>query len=170
MLEDTSHSLTKVRRQEANDHIMKSLKSHSFARILKCFRLIDSGGNHRWHNGEELTTSIKLLNTVEVCTESPRDRYIAVSYPWEPSDGEDNTTGGYQLQSSDTLIGVRDIVLERIIRCAKYITQEQGGMRKSIPFWFNQLSIDQLDPHEKELGMQSMDLVYKRSAHAIGYL
>jgi hypothetical protein len=105
MLEDTGSSLIEIRHREAtslvdrlieiqNDHKAKNLKSLNFAKKLKCFRLTELTANHGWHDGVKLTTPMQTLSTVMVCTKPPRDIYIAVSYPWEPSEEEDTPSVG----------------------------------------------------------------------------
>lgn len=89
--------------------------------------------------------------------------YVAVSYPWNPSFGE-NKSCRYQLAGQT--VPVRDTVLDRIIRFIRY----KQGSRDMIPFWIDQLSIDQRDEAKHEIGMQSMDRVYKQCTYAVGYL
>lgn len=90
-------------------------------------------------------------------------RYVAISYPWSPSSGESKSCR-YQLP--DRTVPVRDTVLDRTIRFIRY----KQGSRDMIPFWIDQLSINQFDTVKHEIGMQSMDRIYKQCTYAFGYL
>ncbi|OCK75459.1 hypothetical protein K432DRAFT_308464 [Lepidopterella palustris CBS 459.81] len=111
-----------------------------------------------------------MLEEVEVSTDHPRYEYVAVSYPWKPSEGEDESKGGYYLKSSSRPVKLRDILLDRIIHYVQYATHNRAGADKHIPFWIDQLSINQKHRREKYHAVQSMDLVYKYCTAAVGYL
>src|SRR6266567_8521651 len=85
-------------------------KSLSFIDTLKCFRLANSGGHFPSEDRTGRTELVKTLETVEVSTDHPRDEYIAVSYPWRPSEGEDKTKGDYYLKSSNRTVKLRNIL------------------------------------------------------------
>lgn len=129
-------------------------KSFEFLENLRCFlpsERLPQGGRGR-------SEEIWLRQCSRV------DNYVALSYSWTPSYGEDITTGRYQLLGKT--VGVRNVVLDRTIRFIRY----KCGSRGMIPFWIDQISIDQEDTPKKEKYMQSMDLVYQRCAFAVGYL
>jgi hypothetical protein len=44
------------------------------------------------------------------------------------------------------------------------------GIMVSLVFWIDNECINQDDPEEKEVAMQSMDLVYSMSKHPLGLL
>jgi hypothetical protein len=136
-------------------------KSTGFLTNLKCFLPVETGGGHLLqHDGRGKPVKILLAP----CSRVRPYRYVALSYPCHPSYGESNTKGGYEWQKG--IVSVRDTVLDRTIRFIQY----KQGLRGMIPFWIDKLSIEQHDPSEREEGMQSMDLVYKRCAFAVGYL
>jgi hypothetical protein len=64
------------------------------------------------------------------------------------------------------LLKVRDVVLDRTFQFLRY--QQACGVM--LPLWIDQLSIDQKKTPEREIAMQSMDLVYKNCTYAVGYL
>jgi hypothetical protein len=93
--------------------------------------------------------------------------FVALSYCWKPSKGESDKRRKYRIASKmEEQLKVRDIVLDRTFRFICY-KQARGAM---LPLWIDELSIDQKNPSEKEIAMQSMDLVYKKCAYAVGYL
>lgn len=145
----------------ANEKSIDSMKT------LKCFRLANPGDHPpRSRNASQNTT----VNTIEIVkTDLFTGRYLAVSYRWKPSPEEDTTRRRYRLPSSHRRLKLRDGLLDRVVRYAKYMTnQELGG--KDIPFWIDQLSINQRDGDERKVKVQSMDLVYKKCKAAAGCL
>jgi hypothetical protein len=66
----------------------------------------------------------------------------------------------------EKVLKVRDIVLNQTFRFIRY-KQACGPM---LPLWIDSLSIEQEETPEKEIAMQSMDLVYKNCTYAMGYL
>jgi hypothetical protein len=90
--------------------------------------------------------------------------YIAVSCPWWLPDYEKNTTGKYRVTKDfDIKIKIpQDVVLDRVTKFAA--TEE-------CPFWIDKLCINQAeDSDEKQIAIQSMDLVYKQSKVSLGLL
>lgn len=177
VVDDSNSSIATLRHQDPNalflrvlnvynHHRLSNVKSHDFLSNLKCFLPIDSKSesdlNITWCERTEQARSHKTL--LKLC--SAPEEYAAVSYPWKASEGESNRKGGYQIVPNCSRVKVRDTVLDRTIRFIKY----KQGDREMIPFWIDQLSIDQSDGLEKEKAMQSMDLVYKRCSYAIGHL
>lgn len=68
--------------------------------------------------------------------------YIAISYCWKPSPGEDEARGKYRVPPSNRRLKLRDGLIDRIVYHASYVTdQESGG--KDVPFWIDRLSINQ---------------------------
>jgi hypothetical protein len=169
--DDTSVSLRELRRQAGNplSHSVIEIynrrrisneKSIEFWKNLKCFLPEQSGSKkrHQYH---------RQFDKIQLEPHSPKNGYVAISYTCTPSKGEDIRSEKYQLPSQiDTPMQVRDIVLDRVFRFIRY-KQAHGLM---IPLWIDQLSIDQKNTAEKEIAMQSMDLVYKRCTYAVGYL
>jgi hypothetical protein len=93
--------------------------------------------------------------------------FVALSYCWKLSKGESDMKGKYRIASKmEEQLEVRDIVLDRTFRFICY-KQAHGAM---LPLWIDELSIDQKNASEREIAMQSMDLVYKTCAYAVGYL
>jgi hypothetical protein len=92
--------------------------------------------------------------------------YVAVSYTWEPSEGEAIATGGYSIECRDKQefipTGVRDVVLDRVVKYARHY-----GCKY---FWIDKECINQDDSKQKELAIQSMDLVYQLSSYPIALL
>ncbi|KAF2676093.1 hypothetical protein K458DRAFT_425038, partial [Lentithecium fluviatile CBS 122367] len=134
-------------------------KSLEFQRNLRCFLPAEpAAGGRPPQRGQGRPGEIWLTPCSQV------DNYVALSYPWTPSYGEDNTTGRYRLPGET--IEVRNIVFDRTISFIQY----KCGSRGMIPFWMDRISIHQKDTPKKEKYMQSMDLVYQRCTFAIGYL
>jgi hypothetical protein len=98
---------------------------------------------------------------------SPGKGFVALSYCWIPSEGESDVKEKYRIASKvEEHLKVRDVVLERTFRFIRY--KQARGVK--LPLWIDQLSIDQENTPEKKTTMQSMDLVYKNCAYAVGYL
>ncbi|RYP78264.1 hypothetical protein DL771_000741 [Monosporascus sp. 5C6A] len=94
-------------------------------------------------------------------------RYVALSYTWEPSEDEDRTSGWYRVedrsQSRCFESPVRNCVFERV---TKYMRHEEVDL-----LWIDRHSIPQGEPCDrKSAGLQSMDWVYKQSAHPLALL
>ncbi|KAF3805198.1 hypothetical protein GCG54_00010475 [Colletotrichum gloeosporioides] len=95
--------------------------------------------------------------------------FVAVSYCWEsqPSDddGEAASLPPYTVIEEDgTKRAMRAprATIDRVVRFAR-----ENGFRM---IWIDQECIDQANPSEKELGIQSMDLVYQRAHTCIGLM
>ena len=98
----------------------------------------------------------------------PRNNYIAVSCPWELPISDNVTTGKYRIDpyKDMEIFDPQDAVLDRVMNFVKY-DEESSGM----PFWIDKLCIDQRDgSDEKEIAIQSMDLIYKQSTLSLGLL
>jgi len=139
------------------NHQSSNEKSTEFLRNLKCFFPTENGDGHFCDNDKQ-RGHVKI--PLRKCFHPKH--YVAISYPWSPSIGEPDNASRYKLEGSN--IPVRDIVLDRIIRFIRYRS------RDFIPFWIDQLSINQENKYEHDIGMQSMDQVYKKCKYAIGYL
>lgn len=169
--DDTSVSLRNLRHQTGVPllhsviDIYKSYnrsndKSIQFWEELKCFSPQDSIAERRV---QDHRTSDQILLKLH----SRENGYVALSYSWRPSNGESNKKKKYRLASkTEERLKVRDIVLDRTFRFIRY-KQAHGVM---LPLWIDQLSIDQEDTPEKEIAMQSMDMVYQRCTYAVGSL
>ncbi|KAF2023777.1 hypothetical protein EK21DRAFT_118436 [Setomelanomma holmii] len=98
---------------------------------------------------------------------SPKNGYVALSYCWKRSKGESKKRGMYRIASEmEKPLKVRNIVLDRTFRFIRY----KQACRAMLPLWIDQLSIEQEETPEKDIAMQSMDLVYKNCTYAVGYL
>ena len=130
-------------------------KSDEFMRTLKCFVPMLASRQSQAQNQKVLREA------------SSRFGYVAISYPWEHSEGEDSTKGGYSVMPGRKPALVRDVVLDRSIRLIHYMFRNESRM---LPLWIDQLSINQGDRTERSTAVQSMDLVYKHCKFAIGYI
>ncbi|KAJ9664587.1 hypothetical protein H2201_005099 [Coniosporium apollinis] len=96
---------------------------------------------------------------------SVRD-YVAVSYTWEPAQGEETAAGGYCVETRQERqpipTEVRNMVLKRVTKYVEYCDCRY--------FWIDKECINQEDRQEKELAIQSMDLVYSRSDYPVALL
>lgn len=96
----------------------------------------------------------------------PKRDYVVVSYTWEPALGEETATGRYYVETRGKGRPVpsklRDVVLDRVTKYAEY--------SKCRCFWIDQECIDQKDPQEQSLAIQSMDLVYSLSNYPVAIL
>ena len=177
LADDSNSSIATLRNQDSNPLFLRVLnvyehrrlsnvKSNDFLSNLKCYLPDDSKPESDldipWYKQTRQARSQKTR--LKWCS-APKE-YAAVSYPWQASEGEPSREGGYQILPSLLRVKVRDTVLDRMIRFIKY--KECDG--NVIPFWIDQLSINQSDAQEREEAIQSMDLVYKRCCYAIGHL
>lgn len=169
LVKDTNSLLRTIRLQDSNPlfhrvltlykhRLLPNHKSEDFFSNLKCFLPIDStfepgSTNISYERTRQARPNKTLL---ELC--SAPEQYVAVSYPWKASDGEAKRKGGYLIAPNFSRVNVRDIVLDRSIRFIKYMERDSN----MIPFWIDQLSINQRNGRKKEEAIQSMDLVYKR--------
>ena len=148
---------------EENDLLVNHQKSLEFFDQLKCF--LPANPKRKWKGSEGFTVAEKkVLREV-----SPKSGYIAVSYRWEASSGEDDRSGGYVVAPNNKTVIVRDIVLDRTLSFMNYMRNKKKA-RSPLPIWIDQLSIDQTNSTEQAIAVQSMDLVYKYCTYAVGYL
>lgn len=102
------------------------------------------------------------------CLLDPRtnNKYVAVSYTWCVSEGEMAKSGGYRIEKRDDMgflpTKIRNVVLQRAIKFAEY--------RGCKYFWIDKECINQEDLIQKELAIQSMDLVYHSSDSPVALL
>lgn len=137
--------------------------SFKFLGELECFRV-----------GPGNSEKIKLFRHWIKALRDPN--YVALSYTWSPSKGEQSTKGRYLVQNRKRSrfysSGVRDCVLDRI---TKYMEH------KNVQFlWIDRHSIPQptcKDPQcecrpckKKAAALHSMDWVYKKSKHPVALL
>ncbi|KAL8664898.1 MAG: hypothetical protein Q9168_007815, partial [Polycauliona sp. 1 TL-2023] len=101
-----------------------------------------------------------LLQVPECC------HYVAVSYCWRPSENAAHLEqlSSYRVYSSagERANRARPHILMRALR---YAASYRCGL-----VWIDQECIDQDDREDKEAGIQSMDLVYKRAKFPVGLL
>lgn len=131
--------------------------SLTWVQDLKCLSLAKTS-NKRRHDqrGDDGNTRRKVLERSQIDAFCEQD-YVAISYTHEAGDGEDDgkekyciLTEGERVQSK-----VRDAVLDRAIKYVDY--------KNCSGFWIDQECINQASVREKEVAMQSMDLVYSLS-------
>lgn len=152
---------------EIQNHRTGVEKSIEWARNLQCLYLVSSGRKRRRAQGDEYVVEpAKLLRRTTMCRDQSNSSYVAVSWSWEPSEWENPDTGSYKIQSvkGASLVPseVRDVVLDRVTAYTRH--HNVSG------FWIDKECINQKDPEEKEIAMQSMDLVYSMSKHPLGLL
>jgi hypothetical protein len=141
-------------------HNRPNNKSIQFWKDLKCFSPQKAIAERRIQNHQ-------TSRQIPLELHSRENGYVALSYCWEPSNGESDKKEKYRLASKmEERLEVRDTVFDRVFRFIRY-KQAPGVM---LPLWIDQLSIDQKNTLQKELAMQSMDLVYKECTYAVGYL
>jgi hypothetical protein len=169
--DDTSLSLGNLRRRTGKPLL------HSVVDIFQVRKIPNDKSIQFWedlkcYGPQEPNTKAgcqdsRLSDRIALELQSPRKGFVALSYCWKPSAGESNKTQKYRMASRmEEPLEVRDIVLHRTFRFIRY-KQTRGVM---LPLWIDQLSIDQEDIPEKEIAMQSMDLVYKNCTYVVGYL
>lgn len=177
MQADTGCSLREIRNQyqgllipqllEIQDHREGVEKSIEWARNLQCLYLVSSRRKRRrGQDGECVEDPAKLLRRTRPSRNRSNSSYVAVSCPWEPSKWERSTAGAYRIQSAEGTVSVpskvRDVVLDRVTAYTRH--HDVAG------FWIDKECINQDDPEEKEVAMQSMDLVYSMSKYPLGIL
>jgi hypothetical protein len=194
---DTSDSLAEIRarirspiaERLAEISHLRTTKTFSFVRSLKCLSLDNADQAYRQpkskrrrvaadlgkHKGQEAHESARdtpendngkpklYERTIDI---SFRD-YVAVSYTWSPSDGENAESGGYERITDDDPpqeipCSVRDTVLGRVWSFANYVGCSS--------IWIDKECIDQQDKAKKEAAIQSMDIVYSLSDHPVALL
>ncbi|KAK2728215.1 hypothetical protein CKAH01_11209 [Colletotrichum kahawae] len=122
------------------------------------------------NTGEVSTFRIRRAAVTDEDALFPECRhFVAVSYCWEsqPSDedGEASSLPPYTVVEEDgTKRAMRAprATIDRVVRFAR-----ENGFRM---IWIDQECIEQDNPTEKELGIQSMDLVYQRAHTCIGLM
>ncbi|KAF2175605.1 hypothetical protein K469DRAFT_702140 [Zopfia rhizophila CBS 207.26] len=106
-----------------------------------------------------------VSGAIELRYVQPHEDYIAVSCPWRLPNPDDIVTGKYHIEldlDMEEIIHPQDVVLDRVTKFAD---------AKGLPFWIDKLCIDQLEgSDEKEIAIQSMDLIYKHSKLSLGLL
>jgi hypothetical protein len=142
-------------------------KSIEWARNLQCLYLVNPGRKRRrGQDGEYITDPAKLLRRRRLSRNHFNSNYVAVSYPWEPSQWESPDSGGYGIQPTEGTGNVpskvRDVILDRVTAYTSH--------HRASGFWIDKECINQDDLEEKEIAMQSMDLVYSMSKHPLGLL
>lgn len=119
------------------------------------WRYVEKGRKRRYNADDE---------KIELRYVQPREGYIAVSCPWRLPDYENSAVGKYHVRED---VGLKieipqDVVLDRVTKFAA---------TKNYPFWIDKLCIDQEEgSDEKQIAIQSMDLVYKQSKISLGLL
>jgi hypothetical protein len=142
-------------------------KSFEWARNLTCLYTAHQGRKRRRvgdDNYAEVGSRKVLHRNVRPRYHGPSS-YVAVSYCWAPSKYEDPVYGGYNISTAEGgsfTNSVRDVVLDRAFAYADHVGVDG--------IWIDQGCINQEDSGEKELAMQSMDLVYRNSDHPLGVL
>lgn len=95
-----------------------------------------------------------------------QDEYLAISYTWDLSQHEPESSHTHWIQDpltgNSVQSGVRDTVLARVTKFARH--------HSYIGFWIDRDCIDQGDDHAKELAMQSMDLLYRFNHDSLALL
>ncbi|KAH8199404.1 hypothetical protein TruAng_006448 [Truncatella angustata] len=169
-MDDLKDSLTQIIKRERESLISLLLEIQkrkvervdfllNFLNKLECFHFgrCDNGGPillRRWINALE------------------NGDYVALSYTWNPSDDEGNTSGRYYVENRSKKVAfpspVRDSIFQRI---AKYMRHEKVDL-----LWIDRHSIPQ-KPQEghasyrqKTAGIQSMGWVYRLSDHPVALL
>jgi hypothetical protein len=135
-------------------------KSIQFWKDLRCYlpQNPDSSGGFQ---------NRRPSNQIPLELHSSGEDFVALSYCWKLSKGESDKKGKYRIASKmEEQLKVRDIVLDRTFRFICY-KQAPGAI---LPLWIDKLSIEQEETFEKQIAMQSMDLVYRKCAYAVGYL
>ncbi|EON65863.1 hypothetical protein W97_05105 [Coniosporium apollinis CBS 100218] len=178
MREDTCDSLVHVRSQYPNPIYSMLLyiqryktlheKSLEWVQELECLYMKKPTRKRRRAEDDRPAGPAKRLlgrRYINPLNHSERN-YVAVSYTWNPAQGEEHATGGYCVETRQerqpVLTKVRDVVLKRVTKYVKYRNCEN--------FWIDKECVDQDDPGEQELAIQSMDLVYSLSRYPVALL
>jgi hypothetical protein len=184
MVADTSDSITLIRRQsrypiystllDIQRHRTLHKISQKWISTLECLYMKElvrpekpARRRKRSDRGKAIEFPKRLLGRsyLNPIDRSQRD-YIAISYTWDPAQGEDAASGGYLVdprgQGQRVMSKVRDVVFDRVIEYAGYLNCKR--------FWIDKECIDQKNSREKEVAIQSMDLVYSLSKHPVALL
>ncbi|MCJ1254529.1 hypothetical protein MMC24_002344 [Lignoscripta atroalba] len=185
MQKDTDRTLEEIHRGssaalvaqmlEIQRHRISHNKSEEWATHLQFLRISDPSSaeagpgrkRRRLTSGESLRNSHSLTRTLwrTHWSEKPYEKnYVAISYARKVSEDENPHAGGYTIRSrkGDHQSNVRDVVFERAVHFAK---EYDASL-----IWIDQECMDQRDSEEREIGMQSMDMVYSRSSLPLGLL
>jgi len=180
MQNDITSSLSEIRHKSNADlisrlldiqkHVTLGKKSIQWATNLRCLCWVrPSRKSHRTAGDRQNIRSAKTLRRNRIIIRQPRESYIAVSCPWRLPEDESSARGRYTILSAgvgeDTPSNVQDVVLDRVINFAA-----RHGVYS---FWIDRDCIDQTDSlqnTEKEMAIQSMDLVYGHSRYPLGLL
>ncbi|KAI0399743.1 hypothetical protein F4802DRAFT_539394 [Xylaria palmicola] len=151
-------------------------KFFRFLRHLECFRLRRQHEQPRYHNGLQHERYMKRIPVFR-CRINAFEcgKFVAVSYPWEPSDYKENCKLRYKVQDRSGKrfypSTVRDCVWDRTL---KYMHAHDLAL-----LWVDRQSIRQKECKvdcrhktckQKRAAMQTMDLVYTMSDHPISLL
>ncbi|KAE8162429.1 heterokaryon incompatibility protein-domain-containing protein [Aspergillus tamarii] len=132
-----------------------------------------SGGSKRRWDNEVVVGNYakKLLWRRRIDAYDPHNKYIAVSYTWQPPLDQASSWDSYRVQSRDLVnvhpSKVRDQVLDRVVAYANYCEDRWGPVQG---FWLDQECIDQEDEAEKQRAIQSIEHVYSHSAFPVALL
>ncbi|KAF2158469.1 hypothetical protein M409DRAFT_61628 [Zasmidium cellare ATCC 36951] len=93
-------------------------------------------------------------------------RFVALSWTWDPSTHESDKVGNYWVEHSHTgeVVGVkvRNCIIDR---ATKYLLFTGFDI-----FWIDRICINQDDQEEKQEAMNSMDLIYKHANKSVALL
>lgn len=180
MQDDITSSLSEIRHKSNADLISRLLdiqghatlgrKSIQWATKLRCLCWAHPGRkSYRIAGDRQDIRSTKTLQRNRIFILQLRESYVAVSCPWRLPENESSAQGGYTILSAgvgeDTPSNVQDVVLDRVINFAAW--------HRVYSFWIDRDCIDQTDSPqntEKEMAIQSMDLVYGHSQYPLGLL
>ncbi|KAK4233054.1 hypothetical protein C8A03DRAFT_48273 [Achaetomium macrosporum] len=145
-----------------------------FIENLRCLRVPQYPRCDRELAAAEVRVERETIDATQVL----RPKYVALSYTWDPSRHENESSGSYLVQErhsrSFNPSNVRNCVLDRIFNYARTVGVEY--------IWIDQHSIVQDNPScdpacaqhaaciERREGVTVMDLVYKLSGYPVGLL
>lgn len=139
-------------------HAIVNEKSVEWASNLECLLVPTEAGEQK---------TLVLKRIPETDSTGARD-YVAVSYSCKHMMAfEEEDATGYEIQQwpgdeSPKPNKTRNIIIQRAMRYAKWV--------KSPYLWVDQDCVDQMDDEEKEVAMDSMDLVYVGSKYPVGLM
>ncbi|KAE8340503.1 hypothetical protein BDV24DRAFT_164236 [Aspergillus arachidicola] len=184
MQADTSSTLATIRRETSSSIISTLLdfqehgkyddRTYDWIENLEVIYLNASGGSCKRRWDDEVVArncGKRLLWRRRVNAYDPSQKYIAVSYTWEPHQNQQSSNKAYLVQSREGSYAdanrVRDQVLDRVIAYANYREARGTSVRG---FWIDQECIDQENEAEKQRVVQSMEYVYSHSAFPVALL
>jgi hypothetical protein len=174
MVQDTDKPLARIRARyegllvpqllEIQKQKTASEKPTEWARTLQCLQMDGTLKRQCGPYGENMPAEV--LRRIEIDALSNRE-FVAVSYPWHPSSGENVDFGGYDVESLNrqeiVTSKVRNGVWKRVIAYAQSCGVD--------PIWIDRECIPQEENSpQKEVAMNSMDIVYIRSKYPLGLL